>query len=119
MTCPKMIKVVQVNKINISIFVILCQIPFCSENSGGRRKGKVGTLLGTISNLIILQKTVLSRTSSIEIVKSKTLLLQKTEEAKVYLSDQSSTSDQFYLTLINRMKHQHSMLKHLKQLNSK
>ena len=119
MTCPKMIKVVQVNKINISIFVILCQIPFRSENSGGRRKGKVGTLLGTISNLIILQKTVLSRTSSIEIVKSKTLLLQKTEEAKVYLSDQSSTSDQFYLTLINRMKHQHSMLKHLKQLNSK
>ena len=37
----------------------------------------------TILNLIILQKTVLSRTSSIEIVKSKTLLLQKTEEVKV------------------------------------
>ena len=33
--------------------------------------------------LIILQKTVLSRTSSIELVKSKTLLLQKTEELKV------------------------------------
>ena len=33
--------------------------------------------------LIILQKTVLSRTSSIELVKSKTLLLQKTEEVKV------------------------------------
>ena len=76
---------VQVNKTNIFIFVVLREILFCSENSWGWRKGKVGTLLigTTILNLIILQKTVLSRTSSIELVKSKTLLLQKAEEVKV------------------------------------
>ena len=40
-------------------------------------------MLTSILNLIILRKPVLSRTSSIELVKSKTLLLQKADEQKV------------------------------------
>ena len=119
-------EVVQVNKINIFIFVVLREILFCSENSWGWRKGKVGTLLigTTILNLIfliILQKTVLSRTSSIELVKSKTLLLQKTEEVKVNklaLKDAQNSINGIYFYQYRR-KHQHLMLKHLKPLNLK